>query len=405
MIPDGEAVKLTCDVGVTVLKLTKKIHSLTGRITMDLMEKAFKSVKKNRGVAGIDKVSIQMFENNLEQNLMALMRKLKRRTYIPLALLRKLIPKGRKGKRPLGIPAVRDRVAQEVIRRLIEPYFEPYFSKWSFGFRPKRSCHQAIRALIHYRKMGYNVVLDADIKGFFDNIPHTLIMMLVAQRIADGNILSLIWKFLKSGVMEDGVLKKTMKGTPQGGVISPLLANIVLDVLDRELAAAGYIFVRYADDFLVLAKSTSDIEKAYKLVREVIEDKLQLQLSPEKTKVTSFTEGFDFLGFHLSQRYVRIRASSVEKMKDKIRMLTIRSHNFSDDLVKRINRVTHGYANYFATEFSDVKKQFIKLDYMIRRRLRSMKTKRITRDNNRKIPNRFFVKHGLFSLCSAIQNR
>jgi RNA-directed DNA polymerase len=383
----------------------KKAHSLTGRITIELMRQAFKAVKKNRGVAGIDKVSIQMFEQNLEQNLTALMRKMKRGFYIPLALLRKFIPKGRKGKRPLGIPAVRDRVAQEVIRRLIEPYFEPYFSNWSFGFRPNRSCHQAIQAILKFRRMGYKVVLDADIKGFFDNIPHTLIMMLVAQRIADGNILSIIWKFLKSGVMEDGVLKKTIKGTPQGGVISPLLANIVLDVLDKELASAGYIFVRYADDFLVMAKSASGIEKAFDLVRAVIEDKLQLQLSEEKTKITSFAKGFDFLGFHFSKGSVTIRAKSVEKMRDKIRELTVRSHNFSDDLVKRINRVTRGYFNYYATDFSNVLWQFTSLDEMIRRRLRSMKTKRISPFDNWKIPNRFFERRGLFCLREAVQNR
>jgi len=372
---------------------------------MELMRQAFKAVKKNRGVAGIDKVSIQMFEQNLEQNLTALMRKMKRGFYIPLALLRKLIPKGRSGKRPLGIPAVRDRVAQEVIRRLLEPYFEPYFSNWSFGFRPNRSCHQAIVALLEFKRMGYKIVLDADIKGFFDNIPHSLIMKLVAQRIADGNILRLIWKFLKSGVMEDGVFKKTKKGTPQGGVISPLLANIVLDVLDKELASAGYIFVRYADDFLVLAKSTSAIEKAYDLVRDVIEDKLQLQLSLEKTEITSFTKGFDFLGFHFSKGSVTIRAKSVEKMRDKIRELTVRSHNFSDDLIKRINRVIRGYFNYYATDFSDVLWQLTSLDEMIRRRLRSMKTKRITFYDNWKIPNRFFYRRGLFCLREAVQNR
>lgn len=253
--------------------------------------------------------------------------------------------------------------------------------------------------------MGYKVVLDADIKGFFDNIPHQLIMMLVAQRIADGNILSIIWKFLKSGVMEDGVIKKTMKGTPQGGVISPLLANIVLDVLDKELAAHGYIFVRYADDFLVMAKSASGIEKAYDLVRAVIEDKLQLQLSFEKTKVTSFAEGFDFLGFHFSKGSITIRAKSWEKMRDKIRVLTVRSYNFSDDLVKTINRVTRGYYNYYATDFSDVLTQFTLLDEMIRRRLRSMKSKRITQLDNWKIPNRFFDRRGLFCLRAAVLSR
>ncbi|MGP8322096.1 MAG: group II intron reverse transcriptase/maturase [Methanosarcinaceae archaeon] len=379
-----------------------KVHSLTGRITESLMHKAFKAVKKNRGAAGIDKVSIKMFEQNLEENLMALMKRMKDGTYMPYPLRREYIPKDKTQLRPLGIPAVCDRVAQEVIRRLIEPYFEPCFSKWSYGFRPNRNCHQAIRRIIELRKQGYACVLDADIKAFFDNIPHELIMKLVAAKIADGNILSIISKFLKSGVMEAGVFMKTLKGTPQGGVISPLLANIVLDVLDKKLAVYGYAFVRYADDFLVLAKSAAEIEKVYDLVRTVIEDELGLELSKEKTKITSFIKEFDFLGFHFSRCGITIRTKSVEKMKDKIRDMTIRSHNFSDDLVEKINRVTRGYANYYATDFSKVKIQFTMLDETIRRRLRSMKTKRITPYNNRKIPIRFFEKHGLFALCSAI---
>src|SRR5574342_5876 len=211
----------------------QKAHSLTGRITFDLMCKAFKAVKKNRGAAGIDKVSIKMFERQRDQNLIKLMKDLKTGAYWPYPLRRHYIPKAPGKFRPLGIPAVRDRVAQEVIRRLIESYFEPHFSAFSFGFRPLRSCHHAIRALRHLRAQGYRIVLDADIQGFFDNIPHVLIMKLVAEKIADGNILSIIQKFLASGVMEDGVLKKTILGTPQGGVISPLLANIVLDVLDK----------------------------------------------------------------------------------------------------------------------------------------------------------------------------
>lgn len=379
-----------------------KVHSLTGRIDKYLMIKAFKAVKKNRGAAGIDKVSIQMFEQNRNQNLKALMKRLKDGTYIPYPLRRVYIPKDKTRFRPLGIPAVCDRIAHEVIRRLIEPYFEPYFSNWSYGFRPHRNCHQAIETIIRLRKQGYSLVLDADIKGFFDNIPHELIMKLVAEKIADGNILSIIWKFLKSGVMEEGVLKKTVKGTPQGGVISPLLANIVLDVLDSRLAANGYVFVRYADDFVILAKSASEIEKAHDLARSVIEEELGLELSKEKTKITSFKGGFDFLGFHFSQRGITIKAKSVEKMKDKIRDMTTRSHNFSLDLVKKINRVTRGYANYYATDFSTVTTQFIALDEMIRRRLRSMRTKRITANNNRKIPNRYFERRGLFALCSAL---
>jgi hypothetical protein len=202
--------------------------------------------------------------------------------------------------------------------------------------------------------------------------------------------------------VEDGVFHKSTKGTPQGGVISPLLANIVLDVLDRKLTQYGYVFVRYADDFLVLTKSAPELEKARDLVQSVIQNELGLELSEEKTSFTSFQKGFDYLGFRFSVRYITIRPKSVEKLKDSIRELTIRSHNFSDDLVKSINAVTHGYVNYFATDFANVKCQFQYLDRFVRRRLRSMKTKRITVYNNWKIPNKFFEKHGLFALSSTI---
>lgn len=366
------------------------------------MQKAFKAVRKNRGAAGIDKVSISMFEQNLDQNLLKLMKNLKSGSYRPLPLRRKFIPKAQGKFRPLGIPAVRDRVAQEVIRSLIEPYFEPNFSDYSFGFRPNRNCHQAMKQTLKYWKLGYNIVLDADIKGFFDNIEHELIIDLVAQKIADGNILNIIRKFLKSGVMEDGKLKETNMGTPQGGVISPLLANIVLDVLDMELAKHGHIFVRYADDFLVLAKSTSDIEKALNIVQNTIENVLILKLEPNKTKVTTFKQGFDFLGFTVSTNGVSMKADSVKKFKDKVRKLTIRSHNFSGEVIEDLNRVTRGTANYFATDFSTVNAQFLKLDEMIRRRLRCMKKKRISVKDNLRIPNRFFQRKGLVSLCSYV---
>jgi len=228
----------------------RKEHSLTGRITERLMLEAFKAVKRNRGAAGIDKVSVKMFEANLAENLEALMRDLKRGTFVPRPLRRVRIPKGGKSKelRPLGIPVVRDRVAQEVVRRLLSPIFERQFHDDSFGFRPERSCHQAIRRVNELHREGLTVVLDADIKGFFDNIPLKIIMQAVSSRVADGNILRLVEKFLKSGVMEYGVFKPTTVGTPQGGVVSPLLANIVLDHLDWQLHVAGYRFVRYADD-------------------------------------------------------------------------------------------------------------------------------------------------------------
>lgn len=213
----------------------QKVHSLTGRINERLMREAFKAVKRNRGAAGIDKVSIDMFEKNLDANLASLMKDLKTKgTFVPKPLCRVWIAKDPQGKklRPLGIPAVRDRIAQEVLRRLLEPIFEPLFHDDSYGFRPQRNCHSAIRRVLALHEAGYRVTLDADISGFFDNIPHQLIVTAVAEEVADGNILNLIERFLAAGVMENGIFKPTSIGTPQGGVISPLLANIVLNKLD-----------------------------------------------------------------------------------------------------------------------------------------------------------------------------
>ena len=197
-------------------------HSLIGRITPQLMEKAFKNVKKNRGAAGIDKQSITMFEANLDQNLEALMKALKGGTYQPIPLKRVYIPKGQGKFRPLGIPSVKCRIAQEIVRSIINPIFERNFHESSHGFRYARSCHTAIQEVLQYHKQGFLHVLDADIKGFFDNIPHELIMGLVEREIADGKILALVKRFLRSGVLEEGEVKPTRKGTPQGGLCKAL---------------------------------------------------------------------------------------------------------------------------------------------------------------------------------------
>ena len=220
---------------------SRKVHSLTGRITIELMRAAFKKVKRNRGAAGVDKVSIGMFGDNLEQNLLALMKDLKSGEFQPVPLRRVHLDKGphTKKTRPLGIPGVRDRVGQEVLRRRLEPLFEPLFQEASFGFRPKRNCHQAIQWVLSLHDAGDAFVLDADLEGFFDNLPQDVILQLVADKVADGNILRLLQRFLTAGVMEDGVFKPTTVGTPQGGVISPLLANIVLNQLDWALDRAG----------------------------------------------------------------------------------------------------------------------------------------------------------------------
>jgi len=381
-----------------------KAHSLTGRITSGLLRDSFKAVKRNRGAAGIDKVSIQRFEANLEENLQALLRELKQGTFQPLPLRRAFIPKNETEVRPLGIPAVKDRVAQEVVRRLLSPIFEPLFHDASYGFRPGRNCHQALEEALRLHAEGFEFVLDADIKGFFDNLSHRIILKAVAAEVADGNILRLVERFLTSGVMENGVRLPTNIGTPQGGVISPLLANIVLNHLDWQLEKAGLRFVRYADDFVVLCPSRRQAEEALALVTQVLENGLGLQLSQEKTKVTSYGKGYAFLGFHLSRRSRRMRPKSVKKFKDKIRELTCRSHNFDGEVIKRLNRVIRGTAQYFATGFFTAREAFHKLDSWIRMRLRCMQTKRKCLEDNRKIRVKAFRRLGLLTLetfCDA----
>ena len=378
-----------------------KVHSLTGRITSRLMRQAFLAVKRNRGAAGVDKVSIKMFEANLEDNLAALMREMKEGNFRPLPLRRVYISKGpgTTKRRPLGIPGVRDRVAQEGIRRLLAPIFEPRFHDHSYGFIPGRNCHQAVERVLACHREGYRVVLDADIQGFFDNLPHAVIMAAVAAEVADGNILALLERFLAAGVMEDGVFKPTTIGTPQGGVVSPLLANIVLDRLDWQLHAAGYRFARYADDFVVLCQSRPQAQEALELVRRVLEGELGLHLSPEKTQITTYGKGYDFLGFHLSACSRRMRDKSVQKFKSKIRELTPRHHNLDGSVIAKLNRVIRGTANYFATAFSTCRWAFQKLDSWLRMRLRCMKWKRKNYNDNARLRVGYFRrKLGLLTL-------
>jgi group II intron reverse transcriptase/maturase len=377
----------------------QKVHSLTGRITPDVMLAAFKAVKRNRGAAGVDKISIQMFEANLVDNLRVLMQDLKNGSFEPKPLRRVFIPKNETEFRPLGIPTVRDRVAQEVIRRLLAPIFEPLFHQSSFAYIRDRNAHQAVEALLALHGDGMRVVLDADIQGFFDNLSHRVIMNAVAEEVADGNILRLVEKFLKSGVMEYGVRKPTTVGTPQGGVVSPLLANIVLNRLDWQLHHAGFAFVRYADDFVVVCPSTQRAEEARAFVESVL-DQLGLKLSPSKTNIVSYGKGYSFLGFIISSRSRRMRPKSQKNFKDKIRELTRRKHNFEAEVIVKLNRVIGGTARYFATSFFTGRSSFHKLDSWIRMRLRCMKFKRKSRHDNHKLRVKKFTKLGLLTLES-----
>lgn len=320
-------------------------------------------------------------------------------------LRRTHIPKGITGTtRPLGIPTVDTRCAHEVIRQLIEPIFDEQFHNNSFGFRRGRNCHQAVECVLKYIHEGHKFIVDVDIKGFFDNIPHDIIMTMLRAEIADGNILDIIETFLRSGVVENGVFTKTVRGAPQGGVISPLIGNIILNYLDWQLDAAGYKFARYADDLVILCKTASQAENALTLTVNVLAD-LGLECSPEKTKTSTYKNGFQFLGFNISSKGVTIREKSREKFEGRLKEITTRSHNFDAKVVEKINQILRGTVNYFCTGFSNVKCYFKNIDKMLRRRLRSMKFKRISRKDNFKFKSKLFNRRGLLSckeLCQRV---
>ncbi len=381
---------------------SRKVHSLTGRITPDLVYAAWRKVRANRGAAGIDKVSVEMFEQNLHPNLDRVLRELKDGTFRPLPARRVYIPKAPGKFRPLGIPVVRDRIAQEVLRRLLSPLFERRFHEDSYGFRPGRNAHQAVERVLELHRQGYTYVLDADIKGCFDHLSHQAVMAELSRVVADGNILRLVEKFLKAGVLEDGKVRSTREGTPQGGVFSPLLANIALNVLDQFLGARGYHFVRYADDFVVLCRTEAQAKEALALIQPLLADRLGLELSPEKTVVARFRDGFTYLGFRITSWSVRMRPKSVENFKTKVRRLTGRSHNLDAEVIVRLNAVIRGTANYFATKWSSCGDAYRTLDRWIRMRLRCMKFKRKSREDNGRLRLKHIRNMGLVSLQDLI---
>jgi group II intron reverse transcriptase/maturase len=258
----------------------------------------------------------------------------------------------------------------------------------------------AISHALQLHAQGYKVVLDADIKGFFDNLPHQVILEVVREHVADGKVLDLLERFLRCGVLQDGRLLASTKGTPQGGVVSPLLANIVLNRLDWHLEKLRLRFVRYADDFVVLCQNRSQAEEA-RIQVETLLAQLGLSLSPQKTAITSYTKGYSFLGFVLSSRSRRIRPKSLEKFKDQVRALTIRKHNLDLDVVDNLNALIRGVAQYFCASFATNREQFHKLDSWIRMRLRAMKFKRKNTLDNYKLRNRTFQQiYRLLSLES-----
>jgi RNA-directed DNA polymerase len=374
------------------------------------LRSAFGKVNGNQGAAGSDGQSLNGFAARLEAELGALGAELKENRYQPHPVRRVYIEKvGSQEKRPLGIPAVRDRVVQTALRNVIEPIFEREFAPQSYGFRPGRGCKDALRRVDELLKSGHSHVVDADIQGYFDSIPHGKLMELVAERISDGRVLALVESFLKQGVLNE--LKQwepTEQGTPQGAVMSPLLANLYLHPLDLLLQQSGLEMVRYADDFVVLARDRAEAEAALAKIQRWIES-AGLKLHPQKTRLVDLNEraaGFEFLGYHFRAGGKRWpRKKSVARLKEKLRTQTPRNCGESlGKTIETLNRTLRGWYEYFR---HGIVTGYAEIDAWLRGRLRSMLRRRCGRkgrgrgEDHHRWPNEYFTRHGLFSLHEA----
>jgi len=367
---------------------------------------AFSQVAANKGAAGVDHVTVKMFEERLDENLKNLSEDLQSGRYRPQQIRRHYIPKpGSKEKRPLGIPTVRDRVVQTAVLNALEPIFERDFAEHSYGFRPGRGCKDALRRVDQLLKEGYTYVVDADLKSYFDTIPHDRLLALVAQKVSDGRVLSLIESFLKQGVL-DGMREWTPEeGSPQGGCISPLLSNVYLNPLDHLMAHQGFEMVRYADDFVILCRSPEEAAKALALVQQWAAE-AGLTLHPEKTKIIDAKDAaFDFLGYRFERGRRSPRPKSLQKLKDTIRAKTKRTSG--ESLTKIINDLTPQLRGWFEYFKHSRRYTLGRLDGWIRMRLRSLLRKRQGKkgrgrgSDHHRWPNNYFAERGLYSLKTA----
>jgi RNA-directed DNA polymerase len=342
-------------------ELKFKWHSIYGQILFDRkLTAAWKQVEANKGCGGIDQETIEIFQKDENNKIMEILQELKARSYKPTPVKRVYIAKKNGKKRPLGIPTIKDRIIQQSIVNVLSPKCEEQiFHKWSCGYRPNLGAERVLQIILWNLERGYNQIYDCDIKGFFDNIPHKKLMKDIAKYIADGTVLDMIWQWLKAGYMEEGKYHDVNSGTPQGGVISPLLANLYLNELDWALEAEGIHFVRYADDFLLFAKTEEEIKRAGEIAKETVE-RLGLEVSMEKTRYVDFNrEDFKFIGFNFEHWrnkkkdgslyfVVKPTESSLKEFKAKIKEKTRKTLTLGKEAwIDRVNPIIRGKVNYY----------------------------------------------------------
>jgi len=358
-----------------------KAHSLIDKVyRWSNLALAWKKVKSNKGAGGVDKVSIEQFERRKETYFQELYEDLKDDKYYPLPLRRVYIPKPGGRRRPLGIPAIRDRVVQQALLNKLEPIFEKKFLDSSFGYRPGKSPHLAMRRIWKDLLNGYSWVVEVDIRHFFDTIDHERLIDLVAEEVADGRVLELIRRFLKAKVSENYTLIDVICGTPQGGVVSPLLANIYLHEFDVKMVFSGYRITRFADDLVIVCKTKREARLALEKTRQILEMELGLELHPTKTRIVHISQGFEFLGYlvKLGSRgtlFALPSDESIENFKEKVRKITQRKNPLKlCNMIAELNPVLRGWGNYYRK--AHVKRLFHRLDGWIQRRIWSFKAKR-----------------------------
>ena len=386
-----------------------KWFSLIDKVWTDRnLQQAWAKVQSNAGGCGVDGITVARFAKDSPRGLLDLKEQLRMASYQPLPVRRKWIEKpGTNQKRPLGIPAVRDRIVQTALRNVIEPIYEHTFAEHSYGFRPGRGCPQALHRVQELLEAGSVWVVDADLKSYFDTIPHASLRARMAEHVTDGRVLELIQSYLKQGVMEElKYFEAGESGTPQGAVISPLLANVYLNPLDHLMAQAGYEMVRYADDFVILCRTEEQAQAALTRVQTWVAAN-GLTLHPEKTRIVDASKpgGFDFLGYHFERGLRWPRKKSMDKLKDKIRKLTPRCHGHAmETIVSQLNPVLRGWFGYFQHSHWNT---FCGVDGYVRGRLRAILRKRSKRKgiasggDSQRWPNAYFATMGLFNLDLA----